>query len=168
MRRAPHFPKIDQDEGLALVRSCCQGEGIHAATGALNIERRELPMVEVEKDYAFGGRRASIADRHVRRSTQLTHTSCSTRNGTKAAELHRHRGAVAGLLRPSAHATRATPWCRVPSRSRGPEGEAVGGTFPGTPRSALTSTTTSRHHRQSVHPVSTTTGPKPIRGQCSD
>ena len=51
------LPKIvSQDEWLAAAQGAAgQGEGVTRRRDALNTERRELPMVEIDKEYVFDG-----------------------------------------------------------------------------------------------------------------
>ena len=58
---------------------------------ALNTERRQLPMVEIEKDYVFEGPdgEASLADLFGPAGSWCCSTSCSTRRGTTAARAAR-------------------------------------------------------------------------------
>ena len=97
------------------------------ARDALNIERRELPMVEVTKDYAFEGPDGTASLRRPVRGAPAAdrvplHVPPGL--GRRLPELHgRHRRDLARVHRAPAHAGHdATPWCperRSPSSSAG-------------------------------------------------
>ncbi len=62
---------------------------------ALNIERRNLPMVEIEKDYDFDGPNGPHpTHRHVRRPSAADHLPLHVRPGMggRLSELHRRHG----------------------------------------------------------------------------
>ena len=135
---------------------------------ALNTERRNLPMVEIDKDYVFDGPDGHGAPhRPVRRPPAADHLPLHVRPGVggRLPELHRrHRRAVATASSTTCTpATRATPWCRG-RRWRSSSGgrPSRAGTSPGTRRSAPTSTTTSASRSTSRStPTSTTSAPRP-------
>ena len=116
---------------------------------ALNIERRNLPMVEIEKDYVFDGPdgevrlidmfdgRAQLIIYHFMFDPEWEEGCPSCTAGTEELSpgFFEH-------LRTSRHQLRDGV-ARAAREARAVEGEARVGTFPGTRRSARTSTTTS-------------------------
>ena len=104
------LPKIaTRDEWLAARKELLAKEKeLTRQRDALNIERRNLPMVEIEKDYVFDGpeRRRSRLARPVRGPAAADHLPLHVRPGVggRLPELHGgHRRAVARLPRAPAH-----------------------------------------------------------------
>jgi hypothetical protein len=83
----PHPPIASRDQWLAQ-RKILQAheKELTKHRDRINAERRRLPMVKIEKDYIFDGRRANEvsgpSSRVVGNSWFIT--SCSTQHGTKA------------------------------------------------------------------------------------
>ena len=137
------------------------------ARDALNVERRNLPMVEIEKDYVFDGPEGrpacSIYSKGASSSSSVT--SCSTRAGKTVARVAPRvpRKSPMGCW---IICISATP--RLPTspgrrwRSWSDTSRRRGGPFPGTRPTAATSTTTSTSPSTSrSRPRSTTTRAKP-------
>ena len=120
------------------------------ARDGLSAERRELPMVEVTKDYAFEGPgRHRVARRPVRGPAAAHRVPLHVPPGLgrRLPELHgRHRRDLARVHRAPAHARHELrAWCRgrrSPSSSAGRR-SAAGTTSRGTPPTTATSATTS-------------------------
>ena len=104
------LPKIvSADEWEAARRALLDKEkAATRARDALNIERRELPMVEVTKDYAFEGPDGTVLARRPVRGSPAAHRvplHVPPGLGRWLPELHgRHRRDLAGLHRAPPHA----------------------------------------------------------------
>ena len=117
------------------------------ARDALNADRRRLPMVRIEKAYAFegpGGQAGCSISSKAGGSSSCS-TSCSTPRGTTAARVARPRRTSL----PRGRSSTCTPATRPSRRSRAPAREdrglprRKGWNFPWYRRSGATSTTTS-------------------------
>ena len=149
---AMSLPKIaTRDEWLAArIELLAKEKELTRRRDALNVERRNLPMVEVDEGLRVRRpRRQGVAARPVRGPPAADHLPLHVRPrlGRGLPELHGgHRRAVAtGSSTTSTPATRPTPWCRGPRwrSSSAWKAQAGLGRCPGTRRSAPTSTTTS-------------------------
>ena len=104
------LPKIaSRDEWLAARKELLAKEKeLTRQRDALNTERRDLPMVEIDEGLRVRRpRRHGPPDRPVRRAAAADHLPLHVRPGVgrRLPELHRrHQRAVAGLPRPPAHA----------------------------------------------------------------
>ena len=137
-------------------RPARQGEGRPPRQrDRLNTERRELPMVEVTKDYAFEGPDGTVSlPRPLRGSPAADRVPLHVppRLGRRLPELHgRHRRAARrGSSTTCTRGTRPTPWCRGRrSRSSSAGRRRAAGTIPwySTERRRL-QLRLRRHHRR--------------------
>ena len=136
------LPRIaSRDEWLAARKELLAKEkDLTKRRDALNAERRELPMVEVDKDYKFDGPDGAVEPaRPVRGPPAADHLPLHVPPGVggRLPELHRRRRrGVAGLPRAPAHPRHhlRPRVARAAREARALEGEAGLGSCPGTPR----------------------------------
>ena len=164
------LPKIaTREEWLAARKELLAKEkDLTRQRDALNAERRNLPMVEIEKDYVFDGPNGPVRLIDMfdgRPQLIIYHFMFDPGMGGRLPELHRRHRRAVGRASSSTFtpATPATRWCRE-RRWRSSSGGRPrrAGTSPGTPRSGPTSTTTSGSRSTSrSRPASTTSAPRP-------